>query len=137
MEKTPPKQWKITVHSLGPCTLLHMTPKLFLGRESNTDVLCLENPTLYLLMKISNASAPSETLQFPLQKPSPFSLCLQCLDYGRKVITCRAKVGYIIYVGIIPSLPWLLTFPILQAWMQQHICEFLVQKWSKILLSQI
>lgn len=71
-----PKQWKITVHSLGPSTLLHMSPKLFLGRASNTDMMPLENPTLYLLMKMSSASAPSETLHFPLQKPSPFSVSL-------------------------------------------------------------
>lgn len=38
------------------------------------DVLHLENPALYLLMKISSASAPRETLHFPLQKPSSFSL---------------------------------------------------------------
>lgn len=76
VEKTPPKQWKITVHSLGPCTLLHMSPKLFLGRAYNTDVLCLENPAPYLLMKISSASAPSETSHFPRQKPSSFSVCV-------------------------------------------------------------
>lgn len=75
MEKTPQNNGK-SLYSLGPCTLLHMSPKLLSGRASDTDVLCLENPTLYLLIKISSASAPSETLHFPLKKPSPFSLCL-------------------------------------------------------------
>lgn len=40
------------------------------------DVSRLENPALYLFMKISTADTPSETFYFPLQKPNPFSQCL-------------------------------------------------------------
>lgn len=100
----------------------------------------LENPTLYLLMKMSSASAPSETLHFPLQKPSPFSVSPMS-GLWKESLTHRVKVMHesrMHHLGWNYSLPALaLDLSHLQAWLQQHGCEFLVQTWSKILLSQI
>lgn len=82
---------------------------------------------------MSSVNAPSETLHFPLQKLSPFSSVSlmsglwEESHHPQSQGNAQVKVGCIIYVGIIPSLPWLLTFSILQARLQQHGYEFLVQ----------